>query len=72
MILYYSDKQNLEGSDDGPKEAPRLEITYYEINNEPHFKEAEFTKENYLIRKNGKWQGSQQYQGYTVDTHLLN
>lgn len=72
MVLYYSQKENLEALEGAEKEAPRLEITYYEVNTRPAFTSKEFAVENYLQKESGKWKGKGMYAGYTVYDSMNN
>lgn len=72
MILFYNEEQNLEEKDGGLKEAPRVEITYYDFNIKPVFQEKDFTYEKYLVKSKGKFYGKEAYKSYTINENLLN
>lgn len=70
LILYYSEKQNLEGKDDGLMEAPRVEITYSDFNTHPDFDQTPFSYNSFLEKRNGKLLAKAAYKAYTVNDQL--
>lgn len=72
MILYSGEKQNLEDTEGGLKEAPRMEISYSEYKTDPDFKNTPFTYGSFLEKRNGKLVAKPVYQTYTVHEQLFN
>jgi hypothetical protein len=72
MTLYYKEKQNLEEKENGLKEAPRMEISYYDVNTKPNLKNAVFTYSRFLEKRNGKWIGKAPYQDYKINELSFN
>ena len=72
MVLFYSQAQNLEEKEEAPKEPPRLEITYSEINTNPNFSNDDFTYDKFVEKHNGKFRCKELYKGYTITEDMLN
>jgi hypothetical protein len=68
MILYYSKEQNIEDKEDGSKEPPRMEISYYDFNLKPQYTDADFTYYKFLEKRNGKLLATPAFKTYTVNT----
>jgi hypothetical protein len=45
----------------------KVEITYTLFDTNPQFSETEFSKENFVVKKNGKWFAMPMYKGYSVN-----
>jgi hypothetical protein len=72
LILQYAKKENLEGTDAGPKEAPRMEISYMNYSTDPEFGNTPFNYDAFLEKKNGKLVARNAYKTYTVNEQLFN
>jgi len=67
LELYYKIPENFEDEESLDKEAPRVEISYHDINTRPAFPSDLFTYANFLRKEKNKYYCKEKYQGY----HLI-
>jgi hypothetical protein len=72
LIMFYLKEENLSEEEGGLKEAPRLEITYMNIDTSPKLKALEFTYDKFLEMKSGKLVCREAYKGYELIDQSLN
>ena len=71
ITLYYKKEQVLNEQDKNEKkEQPRVEITYYDFDETPHFNETDFSYDKFLEKANGKFRCKSTYSGYTLKNLL--
>jgi hypothetical protein len=71
MIFYYNEIQNLEGQEKSIKEAPRMEISYYDVKLKPDFGSTPFTYDNFLEKRKGQFVGKGSYKEYRINEQSI-
>lgn len=71
MVFFYNETENLDGKEDGKKEAPRMEVSYYELNQKPLLSAAVFTYNKFLEKSSNDFKCKEPYKGYEINNHLL-
>jgi hypothetical protein len=68
MVLFFRKEEQV--TDNSPKESPRIEISYTNINLKPKFTKDEFTYERFVVKENSKYIGLGKYMNYNVMSQI--
>lgn len=72
IIFYYKKEESADGSKKEPKQKPRMEINYVQINPIKEFKSQDFDYSRFLITENGKLVCRKEYRSYQFINQLNN
>jgi Txe/YoeB family toxin of Txe-Axe toxin-antitoxin module len=69
-VLYYRETFSFDAAKKDEPKAPKVVMTYKNINTNPTFAPAFFSIDKYVTAKNGKWQLSPAYKNWRLDVNL--